>query len=70
VIWPPVGDGFGVVASVVAGPSGTRIGEVSTNDDGSTTIALAGPARAAVTVAWFVVPAVDEVPRSGRPERK
>jgi hypothetical protein len=59
VVRPPTKPGLGVVASVVAGPSGTRVASVQMNGDGTALISLADAARAPVTVAWFVVPMVD-----------
>jgi hypothetical protein len=62
VVRPPEQAGLGVVASVVAGPSGTRVASVTMNADGTALISLSDPARAVVTVAWFVVPVVDNGP--------
>jgi hypothetical protein len=62
MVRPPSQPGLGVVASVVSGPSGTRVVSVNINADGIAVITLSEPARAPVTVAWFAVPAVDHVP--------
>ena len=59
VVRPPDKPGLGVVASVVSGPSGTRVASVTVSEDGSAIISLSDRARGRVTVAWFVVPAVD-----------
>ena len=59
VIRPPSQPGMGVVASVVSGPSGTRVASVVMNVEGQALISLAEPARTLVTVAWFVVPTVE-----------
>jgi hypothetical protein len=67
LVRPPSQPGMGVVASVISGPSGTRVGSVQLNDDGLAVISLSEPARGPVAVAWFAVPAVDENLRPGRP---
>jgi hypothetical protein len=59
MVRPPSQPGLGVVASVVSGPSGTRVASVNMNADGLAVITLSEPAGAPVTVAWFAVPAVD-----------
>jgi hypothetical protein len=56
---PPSQRGLGVVASVVSGPSGTRVASVDVDAAGMAVITLSEPARGPVTVAWFAVPAVD-----------
>jgi hypothetical protein len=66
LVRPPSQPGMGVVASVISGPSGTRVGSVQINPDGLAQISLSEPARGAVSVAWFAVPAVDESLRPGR----
>jgi hypothetical protein len=65
LVRPPGQPGMGVVASVISGPSGTRVGSVHINADGLAQISLSEPARGAVSVAWFAVPAVDENLRPG-----
>jgi hypothetical protein len=67
LVRPPSQPGMGVVASVISGPSGTRVGSVHINSDGLAVISLSEPARGPVSVAWFAVPAVDENLRPGRP---
>jgi hypothetical protein len=66
LVRPPSQPGMGVVASVISGPSGTRVGSVQINADGLAQISLSEPARGAVSVAWFAVPAVDENLRPSR----
>jgi hypothetical protein len=70
MVRPPSQPGLGVVASVISGPSGTRVSSVRIDDDGIAVITLSEPAGGPVRVAWFVVPAVDqdngeEVPDGG-----
>jgi hypothetical protein len=67
MVRPPSQPGLGVVASVVSGPSGTRVVSVNIDADGIAVITLSEPARAPVTVAWFAVPAVDHVPAPPAP---
>ena len=66
LVRPPSQLGMGVVASVISGPSGTRVGSVEINAEGLAVISLSEPARGPVSVAWFAVPAVDENLRPGR----
>ena len=66
LVRPPGQPGMGVVASVISGPSGTRVGSVHINADGLAQISLSEPARGPVSVAWFAVPAVDENLRPSR----
>lgn len=66
LVRPPSQPGMGVVASVISGPSGTRVGSVQINPDGLAQISLSEPARGPVSVAWFAVPAVDENLRPSR----
>ena len=60
MVRPPGQPGLGVVASVVSGPSGTRVKSVHIDADGLAVITLSESASAPVTVAWFAVPAVDD----------
>jgi hypothetical protein len=69
LVRPPSQSGMGVVASVISGPSGTRVGSVRVNADGLAEISLSEPARGPVSVAWFAVPAVDESLRPGGPNK-
>ena len=66
LVRPPSQPGMGVVASVISGPSGTRVASVHINSDGLAQISLSEPARGPVSVAWFAVPAVDENLRPNR----
>jgi len=66
LVRPPGQPGMGVVASVISGPSGTRVGSVQINAEGLAVISLSEPARGPVSVAWFAVPAVDENLHQGR----
>jgi hypothetical protein len=60
MVRPPSQAGLGVVASVITGPSGTRVSSVRIDADGIAVITLSEPAGGPVRVAWFVVPAVDK----------
>lgn len=66
MVRPPSQPGLGVVASVVSGPSGTRVASVDINADGLAVISLSEAAGGPVTVAWFAVPSVDHAPVEGK----